>query len=273
VSPVGPAEDRSIRQTIGMTTESTDHENQEELDLRRSREQLELLSDTVPALISYIGADCRYRTCNALYSKWFGLPREKIVGRTMEEVLGPTAWRVIAPHFERALEGEPSEFEAEVDYRHGGKRWIHARYTPHRGDGGDVVGVACLVTDITPRRETGYARARLAAIVDSSDDAIVSKTLDGTITSWNAGARRLFGYAAEEAVGRPVMMLIPSDRRHEEQRILERIRHGELVPPYETVRLHKDGSLLDVSLSASPIIDETGRIVGASKIARDITAR
>ena len=256
-----------------MTTESTDLKDQEALDLRRSREQLELLSDAVPALISYVGADCRYRTCNALYSKWFGLPREKIVGRTMEEVLGPTAWRVIAPHFERALEGEPSEFEAEVDYRRGGKRWIHARYTPHRGDDGDVVGVACLVTDITPRRETGYARARLAAIVDSSDDAIVSKTLDGTITSWNAGAARLFGYAAEEAVGRPVMMLIPSDRRHEEQRILDRIRHGELVPPYETVRLHKNGSLLDVSLSVSPIIDETGRIVGASKIARDITAR
>jgi PAS domain S-box-containing protein len=256
-----------------MTTESTDLKDQEALDLRRSREQLELLSDTLPALISYIGADRRYRTCNALYSKWFGLPREKIVGHTMEEVLGPAAWRVIAPHFARALEGEPSEFEADVDYRHGGKRWIHARYTPHRGDGGDVVGVACLVTDITPRRETGYARARLASIVDSSDDAIVSKTLDGTITSWNAGAARLFGYAAEEAVGRPVMMLIPNDRRYEEQRILERIRHGELVPPYETVRLRKDGSLFDVSLSVSPIIDETGRIVGASKIARDITAR
>ncbi|HEX7235615.1 MAG TPA: PAS domain S-box protein [Gammaproteobacteria bacterium] len=255
-----------------MTTSSTDSENQEELDLRR-REQLELLTDTVPALIAYVGTDRRYQTCNALYSKWFGLPHEKIVGHTMEEVLGQAAWRVVGPHFVQALEGEPSEFEAEVDYRHGGKRWIHARYTPHRGAGGDVVGVVCLVTDITARRETGHARARLAAIVDSSEDAIVSKTLDGIITSWNAGAVRLFGYAAEEAVGRPITMLIPDDRRYEEQRILDRIRHGQSVAPYETVRLRKDGSLFDVSLSVSPIIDETGRIVGASKIARDITAR
>jgi PAS domain S-box-containing protein len=246
---------------------------QKELDLRHSREQLELLSDTVPALISYIGTDRRYRTCNALYSKWFGLPREKVVGHKMEEVLGANAWRVVGPYFERALAGEPSEYEAEVDYRHGGKRWIHARYTPHRDDDGQIVGVVCLVTDISARRETGHARARLAALIASSEDAIVGKTLDGKITSWNAGAERLFGYTAEEAVGQPITMLIPADRRYEEQRILDRIRHGATVPPYETIRRRKDGSLFDISLSVSPIIDETGQIVGASKIARDITAR
>ena len=137
----------------------------------------------------------------------------------------------------------------------------------------DVVGVVCLVTDITARREAGLARARLAAIIDSSDDAIVSKTLDGTITSWNVGAARLFGYTAEEAIGKPITMLIPEDRQHEEQRILERVRHGQAVAPYETIRRHKDGSLFDLSLSVSPIIDQAGKIVGASKIARDITAR
>jgi PAS domain S-box-containing protein len=244
-----------------------------ELELRRSREQLELLSDTVPALISYVGADRRYRACNALYWKWFGLPREKIVGQRIEDVLGEKAWRVVSPYFERGLAGEPSEFEAEVDYLHGGKRWIHARYTPHRDENGAVVGVVCLITDVSTRREAGHARARLAAIVDSSDDAIISKTLDGTITTWNAGAERLFGYTAAEAVGRSIMILIPEDRHYEEQRILERIRHGQSVSPYETVRRRKDGSLFDLSLSVSPIIDETGRIVGASKIARDITAR
>ena len=265
-------DDGSFLGYVGIVVDITERQ-QKEVDLGRSRELLELLSDTLPALISYIGADRCYRTCNALYTKWFGLPREKIVGNSMEEVLGAAAWRVVGPHFERTLAGEPSEFEAEVDYRHGGKRWIHARYTPHRADGGDVVGVVCLVTDITARRDAGHARARLAAIVDSSDDAIVSKTLDGTITSWNAGAERLFGYTAEEAVGRPIMMLIPEDRRHEEQRILERIRHGAAVAPYETIRRRKDGSLFDISLSVSPIIDEAGSIVGASKIARDITAR
>jgi PAS domain S-box-containing protein len=257
---------------VGIVIDITERQ-QKELDLRHSREQLELLSDTVPALISYVGADRRYRNCNALYSKWFGLPRDEIVGQKMEDVLGAKAWRVVGPYVERAFAGEPCEYEAEVDYRHGGKRWIHARYTPHREDDGEIVGVVCLVTDVSARREAGHARARLAAIVDSSDDAIVSKTLDGSITSWNAGAARLFGYTAEEAVGQPITMLIPDDRRYEEERILDRIRHGQGVPPYETIRRRKDGSLFDVFLSVSPIIDETGRIVGASKIARDITAR
>ena len=257
---------------VGVVIDNTERK-QKELELRRSGEQLEALSDTVPALISYVDTDRRYRNCNALYSNWFALPREEIVGRTMEEVLGAAAWRIVGPHVEKALAGKPSEYEAEVDYRYGGRRWIHARYTPHRTDNGLVVGVVCLVTDISARREAGNARARLAAIVDSSDDAIISKDLDGTIVSWNAGASRLFGYSAEEAVGRPITILIPDERRHEEQGILHRIRQGESVPSYETVRRRKDGSLFDISLSVSPIIDENGRIVGASKIARDITAR
>jgi PAS domain S-box-containing protein len=265
-------DDGALLGYVGIVLDITERK-QKELDLRHSREQLELLSDTVPALISYIGTDCRYRTCNALYWKWFGLPREKVVGQKMEDVLGPKAWRVVAPHVERAIAGEPSEYEAEVDYRYGGRRWIHARYTPHRDDDGQIVGVVCLVTDISNRREAGHTRSRLAAIIDSSDDAIMSKTLDGTITSWNAGAARLFGYTAEEAVGQSVMMLIPEDRHYEEQRILERIRHGKAVAPYETVRRRKDGTVFDLSLSVSPIVDEAGEIVGASKIARDITER
>ena len=135
-----------------------------------------------------------------------------------------------------------------------------------------------LPTPAASGTESGTAReadrlAHLAAVVDASSDAILSKRLDGTITSWNAGAARLFGYTAEEAVGQPIMMLIPEDRRHEEQRILDRVRHGQSVKPYETIRRRKDGSLFDISLSVSPIIDESGTIVGASKIARDITAR
>lgn len=112
---------------------------------------------------------------------------------------------------------------------------------------------------------------RLAAIVESSDDAILSKDLDGVIESWNRGAERLFGYAAAEAVGRPVTMLIPPDRLFEEPRIIERIKRGERVGHFETVRRRKDGSLVDVSLSVSPVKDADGRIVGAAKIARDIT--
>jgi two-component system, chemotaxis family, CheB/CheR fusion protein len=117
------------------------------------------------------------------------------------------------------------------------------------------------------------AASWLAAIVDSSDDAIVSKTLDGTITSWNPAAQRLFGYSPEEVIGRSISILAAPDRENEMPANLERIRRGERVERYETVRRRKDGSLVDVSLTVSPIRDETGRIVGASKIARDITAR
>jgi PAS domain S-box-containing protein len=113
----------------------------------------------------------------------------------------------------------------------------------------------------------------LAAIVESSDDAIVSKTLDGIITSWNRAAENLFGYSADEIIGRPIATLAPGDRKNEMSAILERIRRGEKVDHFETVRRRKDGSLVDVSLTVSPIRDERGRILGASKIARDITAR
>ena len=115
------------------------------------------------------------------------------------------------------------------------------------------------------------AQARLAAIVESSDDAIISKDLDGVITSWNAGAERIFGYTAADAIGQPVTMLIPPDRHNEGPGILERIRHGARIDHYQTIRMRKDGSLVDISLSVSPISDVDGTVIGASKIARDIT--
>jgi PAS domain S-box-containing protein len=117
------------------------------------------------------------------------------------------------------------------------------------------------------------AALQLASIVESSDDAIVSKDLDGNITTWNRGAERLFGYSAEEAVGKPILILIPPDRVDEEPGILARIRNGERIDHFETVRRRKDGSLIDISLTVSPMRDNQGRIVGASKIARDITER
>lgn len=115
--------------------------------------------------------------------------------------------------------------------------------------------------------------ARLAAIIDSSDDAIVSKDLDGTITSWNPGAERLFGWSGSEAVGKSIRIIIPADRQQEEDEVLRRLRLGERIDHFETVRQRKDGSFVDISLTVSPIRDHTGRIVGASKIARDITDR
>ena len=121
------------------------------------------------------------------------------------------------------------------------------------------------------RRESDELRGRLAAIVESSDDAIISKTLDGVILTWNQGAERIFGYTADEIVGRPITILIPPDHLDEEPMILERLRRGEHIDHYQTVRRRKDGTLIDVSLSVSPVRNAAGEIVGASKIARDIT--
>jgi PAS domain S-box-containing protein len=123
------------------------------------------------------------------------------------------------------------------------------------------------------RLQADKAIGLLASIVDSSDDAIVSKTLEGVITSWNKGAERLFGYTAKEAIGQPISMIIPLDRRDEETRILARLRQGEPIDHFDTVRLRKDGTKLEISLSISPVRDAAGKIIGASKIARDITGR
>ena len=127
--------------------------------------------------------------------------------------------------------------------------------------------------DISERKQAEYTAKQFSAIVESSDDAIVSKDLNGVVRTWNPGAERLFGYPAEEIIGKPIATLIPPDRRDEEVRILERLRNGERIDHYETVRQRKDGSLVEISLTVSPIKGADGRIIGASKIARDITER
>jgi PAS domain S-box-containing protein len=119
------------------------------------------------------------------------------------------------------------------------------------------------------RLKADKAVGLLASIVDSSDDAIVSKTLEGVITSWNGGAERLFGYTAKEAIGQHISMIIPSDRRDEETSILARLSKGERIDHFDTIRLRKDGSKLQISLTISPVRDASGKIIGASKIARD----
>jgi PAS domain S-box-containing protein len=140
-------------------------------------------------------------------------------------------------------------------------------------DGVSVLGAVLVFRDVTERRRAEEARQRLAAIVESSTDAIVAKTLDGRITSWNPGAERVFGYTEAEIVGRPITVLFPPDRLAEEADFLARIARGERVEHYETIRVRKDGRLIHVSVSLSPIRDPDGEIVGASKIARDITER
>jgi PAS domain S-box-containing protein len=145
--------------------------------------------------------------------------------------------------------------------------------TPLRNDDGSIVGGVNMLVDITDRKRALRDAQWLAAIVESSDDAIVSKDLNGIISSWNQGAERMFGYTAGEAIGKSITMLIPRGRPNEAPGIIERIKRGEKIDHYETVRVRKDGSLIDISLTISPIRDAAGTVVGASKIARDITER
>ena len=144
---------------------------------------------------------------------------------------------------------------------------------PIRMPGGEMFGVVLVFRDISEQRRADHTRAWLAAIIESSDDAIVSKTLDGHVTSWNPGAMRLFGYEPGEMIGKPITTIIPAELHSEELEVLAKLRRGERVENFETVRVTKDGRRIDVSLTVSPVRDEDGTIVGASKISRDITER
>jgi PAS domain S-box-containing protein len=171
-------------------------------------------------------------------------------------------------------------FREELPYwvADGTERVVDFAMHPIRDRGGKVAFLNPTGIDITDRKrieahlhDNEQRLSFLASLVESSDDAIVSKNLDGVITSWNRGAERIFGYSAEEAVGQPITMLIPLDRQDEERTILTRIRRGERIDHFETIRQRKHGSLIAVSLTVSPVRNADGRIVGASKIARDIT--
>jgi PAS domain S-box-containing protein len=163
--------------------------------------------------------------------------------------------------------------EAIAERPDGTRIWFMPYPTPLFDDAGEITGGINMLVDITERKNAESDGAYLAAIVESSDDAIVTKGLDGIITTWNASAERLFGYSAPEAIGKSITMIIPLDRLDEEPQIIERIRRGDRVDHFETQRVRKDGKLLDISLTISPVKDRAGRIVGASKVARDITDR
>jgi PAS domain S-box-containing protein len=164
-------------------------------------------------------------------------------------------------------------FETERVTKDGRRLNISVTVSPVRDAAGRVVGASKIARDITERLRLEADRSRLVAIVDSADDAIVSKSLDGVVLSWNRGAERIFGWRAAEAVGRHITFLIPRERWAEEDDILASIRRGERVDHFETVRVAKDGRRLDISVTVSPVRNAAGRIVAASKIARDVTER
>ncbi len=204
----------------------------------------------------------------------------EVTGRSREELIG-TDFSTYFTEPEKAKAGYETAFRTgsvrdyELEIRHTSGRLTSVIYnaTVYRDEAGRIAGVFAAARDITERKKAEEEWSRLAAIVDSSDDAIIGKTLDGTIVSWNTGAEKIYGYAAAEIVGRHISVLVPPDQVAEIDGILAKIWDGNPVHHYETVRIRKDGSHIQISLTLSPIRSRDGRVVGASTIARDITAR
>jgi PAS domain S-box-containing protein len=231
------------------------------------------LIDQTPFMIVRCTRDLKYRFASRAYADMVGRDPQDLIGQPLADILGREAMDAIRPSIEQVLRGERAAYESELPFPNLGTRRIRAVYTPEFDEAGKVDGWLASITDVTEQQRAEQIRQQLASIVDSSDDAIISKDLDGMIISWNRGAERIFGFTAAEAIGRPITMVIPAHLQHEEPVILDRIRHGEHIDHYETLRHRKDGSLIHVSLTISPVRNAEGKIVGASKIARDITDR
>jgi len=188
------------------------------------------------------------------------------------KIYTPESFAILDRAVKRSLAtGEPYDLQLEIVRPDGEHRQVYARGTSIRDETGVVVGLHGTLQDITELKQLEQKQVELASLVASSNDAIIGKSLTGIITSWNRGAEKIFGYSAAEAVGQPLMMLIPPNRQHEESDVLEMIKRGEAVENYETVRICKDGRQIYISATISPLKDRLGKVVGASKIARDIT--
>jgi PAS domain S-box-containing protein len=205
----------------------------------------------------------------------FGWTRTAAIGLDLANTIIPPRYREQhrrgLAHFHATGSGPVLSRPLELSALHRAGREFSVELSISPLKAGDTLTFCGFITDITERKRTEEVRARLAAIVQSSDDAIISKTLDGVITSWNPGAERIFAYAAQEMIGQPMQKLIPPERQDEESAILARLTRGENISHFETVRMRKDGTRVDVSATISPIRNADGQLIGASKIARDIT--
>ena len=260
----------TLRGFAKVTRDITARKEAEERERQLAREQaareratdiLESISDAFFA----VDHDWRFTYINREAEEIWGRSREGLLGKNIWEEFPQAEDSEYYRQMRRAMrEGVTTEFETMSPIF---SAWVAGRAYPSRE------GLSVYFRDVTERRRAEEERARLSAIVESSDDVIIGKTLEGIITSWNRGAEQTYGYSSEEAVGRSISMLVPPDRPNEIPRILASVRRGEKVDHFETVRMTKGGRRLDISLTVSAIRDSTGNIVGASTIARDITER
>jgi PAS domain S-box-containing protein len=216
---------------------------------------------------------------NGIVTSW-NIAAQRIFGYSPEEIIGQPVTRLIPEELqgdepmmlERLRAGESIAHFQTVRMRKNGERIdVSLTVSPIKDEQGEIIGAAKIVRDVTQQRKIDQAALRLAAIVESSEDAIISKDLNGIITSWNTAAQRIFGYSPEEIIGQSVIRLIPAELHGDETMILAKIRAGERIAHFQTVRVRKNGERIDVSLTVSPIKDRQGKIIGAAKIVRDIT--
>jgi PAS domain S-box-containing protein len=195
-------------------------------DLHNAQVQLQLITQNMPAAVSRCSRELRYLWVSQGYAAWLGRSFRDIAGRPIRDVVGERGFEEIRPHIERVLSGKRVEYTTQVHFSGPGERWVHAVYAPTRSTDGNVDGWVAVITDITERRAMGLANAHLAAVIASSEDAIISKDLNGTIMSWNTAAERIYGYTAAEAIGQNMLLLLPQERQKEEADILARLRRG-----------------------------------------------
>ena len=381
----------------GIAIDITAQKHAEE-KVRQSELQLQLITDALPALISYVDKEERYQFNNRSYRQWFGLTIDQIKGLTLRDILGKQAYETIRPWVEKVLKGEPVVFESRIPYKDGGERYVLGTYIPHVGNDGEVLGFYALVNDITnlklaeekikeseeknrlfiehapaamamfdremryiavsrqwlkeydledgiigqkhydlfpnilprwkdvhrrclagaveksdedfyvkdngtpvwlkwdvhpwytasreiggiviftenitERKKSESIESQLSAIVESSGDAIYSYDFEGVILSWNKSAEALYGYSADEIIGKKISMVIPPERQEEaEKKIIPEIKKGGIIQNYETFRMRRDGTVFHALLTASPIRDKEGKPMALSIIIRDITER
>jgi len=232
-----------------------------------------IVSSSEDAIISKT-LDGTITSWNAGAERIFGYTAEEMIGRHITTLIPKELYDEETDILARLSRGERIEHFDTVRVRKDGRRIdISLTISPMRDSSGKIIGASKIARDVTEQRKHEIELARLAAIVSSSEDAIISKTLQGFVTSWNNGAERIFGYRADEMMGRHITTIIPQELHAEEERIIAQLAKGERIEHYETVRLAKDGRRVDISLTVSPIRDASGRVVGASNVSRDVSER